>query len=442
MANPDHVKKLKDDVNAWNVWRQANPRIVPDLREADLRGTDLSLADLSEAHLSHADLRGADLSEARLSHADLRGAGLTGADLMRPDLRGADLSEANLVGADLRGASPFSRRPSGCPFATARYAMRGGADLSGANLSRTDLRHSYWNGANARHAVFNEAKLLGFRTADCDFTGAQCSRADFRDWLDTEPKWREFAPGEFEKLYGPTFGVEVLFDPEADIRVIAEVVTMLNRRWQQTAHEAFFQFEELTVRPDAAAAFWRTDREAVSEVRQCFEPVLRDVLAAAGLAPSNQTEALIRMGAEALIPRLRELGGGLTLVERREEQREKVAIDMRTYHIEVSGQVGVFNVADIINAETIAQHVAGRDLVKSLVQVQDESDFKERLEQLEKEVQQLSSEDQELVIRQIQSAFEEQKPTLTSEVLAYFQDVLATATGGLIAAALKHGLGL
>ena len=49
MANKDHLALLKKDVDAWNEWRVKNPRVHPDLREADLVGADLREAYLTEA---------------------------------------------------------------------------------------------------------------------------------------------------------------------------------------------------------------------------------------------------------------------------------------------------------------------------------------------------------------------------------------------------------
>ena len=99
MANPEHLAKLKEGVEAWNQWRKENPRVVPDLREANL-----PKAELSGANLFRSDLSGANLFEARLlrgylSGADLRRVDISGANLVRASLRGADLSQANLTGA-------------------------------------------------------------------------------------------------------------------------------------------------------------------------------------------------------------------------------------------------------------------------------------------------------------------------------------------------------
>ena len=75
MANDEHVALLKQGVDAWNKWREANPDILLDLRRADLSGANLSWADLYRAKLSEAHLSGADLSEANLIGADLRRGG-------------------------------------------------------------------------------------------------------------------------------------------------------------------------------------------------------------------------------------------------------------------------------------------------------------------------------------------------------------------------------
>ena len=108
MANEEHLKILKQGVEAWNEWREKNPQITPDLSkanlyEADLTGAnlyeaDLSEADLSKANLYKADLSGADLYEADLSGADLTGANLTGANLYKANLNGAqDLTAKQLI---------------------------------------------------------------------------------------------------------------------------------------------------------------------------------------------------------------------------------------------------------------------------------------------------------------------------------------------------------
>jgi hypothetical protein len=69
MANPEHLAKLKEGVEAWNKWRKDNPEIKRDLTEIDLRKADLG----------YASLTGAGLERANLTETNLEGANFTGA---------------------------------------------------------------------------------------------------------------------------------------------------------------------------------------------------------------------------------------------------------------------------------------------------------------------------------------------------------------------------
>ena len=119
MANDEHVAILKKGADAWNVWRDENPEIRPDLKGADLVGADLIKA--NQAMLSRTDLTWADFAG-----ADLAGAFFTGADLSWADFTGADLTKAQLNGAML-GAADL------------RKAILVGANLQWANLTEADL---------------------------------------------------------------------------------------------------------------------------------------------------------------------------------------------------------------------------------------------------------------------------------------------------------------
>ena len=104
MANPEHLRILKQGVEVWNQWRKDHPAIKPDLSEAVLSRADLSRANLSRANLTEADLSGAILIGAVLTEAVLSRAVLRRANLRRANLRRAVLSRANLTEADLSGA--------------------------------------------------------------------------------------------------------------------------------------------------------------------------------------------------------------------------------------------------------------------------------------------------------------------------------------------------
>ena len=47
MANDEHLARLREGVEVWNNWREANPQTFPDLREADLYKAKLRNARLS-----------------------------------------------------------------------------------------------------------------------------------------------------------------------------------------------------------------------------------------------------------------------------------------------------------------------------------------------------------------------------------------------------------
>ena len=104
MANDEHLFALRCGPDAWNVWRQSNPDVLPDLQGAHLHRANLSEADLRHADLGGADLSGADLTGADLRGANLRAANLSEAELYDADLRGADLRRADLRGAKVEGA--------------------------------------------------------------------------------------------------------------------------------------------------------------------------------------------------------------------------------------------------------------------------------------------------------------------------------------------------
>jgi hypothetical protein len=140
MANPEHIKILRNGVVAWNEWRKGNRESDPDLIRADLIGEDLRGADLSRAHLNWADLR-----RSSLEGGNLKGAHLQWANLRRANLGAVDLEGADLQGADLRGAS-----------------------LAGANLAWTILVGAHLEEANLSGANFTSCKVARtiFATVD------------------------------------------------------------------------------------------------------------------------------------------------------------------------------------------------------------------------------------------------------------------------------------
>jgi hypothetical protein len=83
MANPEHVKIVKQGAAAIKAWREKNPTIRLELVDADLCVADLSLADLSGADLCWASLTGAKLDEVCIEDAGMDCTSLTNVDLSK-----------------------------------------------------------------------------------------------------------------------------------------------------------------------------------------------------------------------------------------------------------------------------------------------------------------------------------------------------------------------
>jgi len=57
MANPEHLARLREGVEAWGQWKKQNPEVEPFLTLASLFKAVLREANLSGANLSGANLR-------------------------------------------------------------------------------------------------------------------------------------------------------------------------------------------------------------------------------------------------------------------------------------------------------------------------------------------------------------------------------------------------
>jgi uncharacterized protein YjbI with pentapeptide repeats len=180
MANPEHLRILRQGVEKWNKWRRENPNVHPDFGEAGLRRALLRQAHLYRANLGAADLSAADLVWADFTEANLGTANLSGAFLTEARLRMADLREADLSGARLEFA-----------------------DLSSADLGGTRLCRAYVTGSNLRAAVLSSA----------DFTEAVASGTNFSDVDLSDAKGLETI-----RHWGPsTIGIDAIYKSHGKI---------------------------------------------------------------------------------------------------------------------------------------------------------------------------------------------------------------------------------
>jgi uncharacterized protein YjbI with pentapeptide repeats len=189
MANEQHLTLLRQGFKVWNLWRQRHPKIISELKGADLTGlnlfkVDLSGADLSEVDFSktslyQANLRGANLCKANLSTAILQEADLSGASLIEANLKDKKFPQTNLSRADLSKANL-----SGVKFYTSTNLNNtnfSSANLSGADLSGLNLRSNNFTGANLCKANLNATNLNAANLCGANLSKANLEYTNLRE---------------------------------------------------------------------------------------------------------------------------------------------------------------------------------------------------------------------------------------------------------------------
>jgi len=134
MANPEHVEILRQGADAWNKWREENPKTEPDLIDADITGLDLPGISFRRANLSGALLMFNDFSG-----ADFRNAHLVGVDLYNSVLTGVDFSRAFAMRVNLSDAELNLAKFNGTYFEYVNLSLAGldGSDFAGLTMHST-----------------------------------------------------------------------------------------------------------------------------------------------------------------------------------------------------------------------------------------------------------------------------------------------------------------
>ena len=105
MANPEHLRILKQGVDVWNRWREEVPNMHPDLTHADLKNMNLCGVNFNFTHLLGSTLSGANLTGSFINAVSFRSANLTDANLSNSFISETDFTEAELRGADFSNAT-------------------------------------------------------------------------------------------------------------------------------------------------------------------------------------------------------------------------------------------------------------------------------------------------------------------------------------------------
>src|SRR4051812_28867226 len=96
MANPEHVAKLKEGMEAWNAWRKTSNE-TPDLSGVELNGDSLDSYDLSSANFSRTRLDLLSFHRAAIDGASFQRAELSEVTFRFSDLRNCDFRNALIV---------------------------------------------------------------------------------------------------------------------------------------------------------------------------------------------------------------------------------------------------------------------------------------------------------------------------------------------------------
>ncbi|MGA8830275.1 MAG: pentapeptide repeat-containing protein [Desulfomonilaceae bacterium] len=154
------MAKLLEGVEAWNKWREANPKII-----ANLQYFDVHSEDVHKSCLQQQDKKGrlfVNLSRANLQNADFWEANFEGAKLWDTKLNDSVLFKANFQGADLG------------------FANLQNAKLQCANFQGADLMNANFEGANLQFANLEDAKLERVNLEQADVTGVVFSHCSLQ----------------------------------------------------------------------------------------------------------------------------------------------------------------------------------------------------------------------------------------------------------------------
>ena len=151
-STPADIQAILGVLGRLNT-KYADPARMLDLREADLRGADLTHVNFRAAILIEADFR-----NVRLNHAKFQGANLTLADFRCANLQNADLQGTSLGLADFQWG-PIRLTSEGFQGASPQNPHRK-TQLKKADFKGASLRNTHFQGADLSGSQFGRALAL------------------------------------------------------------------------------------------------------------------------------------------------------------------------------------------------------------------------------------------------------------------------------------------
>jgi uncharacterized protein YjbI with pentapeptide repeats len=171
MANPEHVKLLKQGVEVWNKERKYESSLFHAYHGL--------FYDLSEVDLSNQDLSGYNFDRVNLCSANLSGSNLTMASFVDAYLHGANFSGADLKGADFRIARLSGGMENLYLNAPDRRLAYIPANLESANLWQVNFGHAYLSGVKLTKAHLTLTIFADTYLDNADFTQAKLNQVTF-----------------------------------------------------------------------------------------------------------------------------------------------------------------------------------------------------------------------------------------------------------------------
>ena len=141
MANPKHLKILKQGIEVWNKWRETKAGIAPNLSGVNLKGKILSGINFSNTNLFRADFSDAICRDSNLEDAQMKGVNIafcdfSNANFRRANLTGAQLFFGNFTRVNFRAAHLQSVTFAGAEVGHANFEK---AVMADTTFSNTDL---------------------------------------------------------------------------------------------------------------------------------------------------------------------------------------------------------------------------------------------------------------------------------------------------------------
>ena len=169
MANPEHVRLVKQGSEAVNKWIRANPKKKLNLSNARLDNIELTDVDLIGANLTGAYFDGAILAAVDLSDAHLRGATFGQSSLFSVNMQRANMRNVDWLTCSIFDANYSHSNLSGAWFS---IVFLSDASFHGAKLAATKIELSHTTDTNFSGTNLSKVRMAYNSISNCNLSGS------------------------------------------------------------------------------------------------------------------------------------------------------------------------------------------------------------------------------------------------------------------------------